>query len=332
MAPAIASIARVAQAASEPLPAAERARKVLEALRLVVPYDCAELSSWNPVTGSHSALASVGYDARLLDWLNGSDRVSEMDDIDVRTSGQPIRLSDLPARGLAARTVREFLLPAGFRDGLTIGLRTADGRYVGVLDVSSCDARHPSDLEREAITLLAGTLANVVDPTRTVRLLASMLEPGSSAVTIRRRPAEPLEGFSPGPVLSDGHPALRAARRFARCGRAQNFLALGGDESAWFRVQALPLRARRCLGRRGLPDDPAVRAHVARGRRCSRCSQPVARTPRSRPRSSSVHARSARTSSTSSRSSASRRAPEQPRSRPPRDSCCRPPDPGKSYS
>jgi DNA-binding NarL/FixJ family response regulator len=148
-----------------------------------------------------------------------------------------VRLSDLPAHGLAARTVREFLLPAGFRDGLTIGLRTAEGRYVGVLDVSSCDARHPSDLEREAITLLAGTLANVVDPTRTVRLLASMLEPGSSAVTIRDDEAEPLAGFSAGPVLSDGHPALGAARRFARSGRAQNFLALGGDEGSWFRVR-----------------------------------------------------------------------------------------------
>lgn len=237
MAPAIASIARVAQAASEPLPAAERARGVLEALRLVVPYDCAELSSWNPLTGRHSALASVGYDARLLDWLNGSERVSEMDDIDVRTSGQPIRLSDLPARGLAARTVLEFLLPAGFRDGLTIGLRTADGSYAGVLDVSSCDARHPSDLEREAITLLAPTLANVVDPARTVRLLASMLEPGSSAVTLRHGQTEPLEGFSAGPVLAEEHPALRAARRFAGCGRAQNFLALAGDESAWFRVR-----------------------------------------------------------------------------------------------
>jgi DNA-binding CsgD family transcriptional regulator len=237
MAPAIASIARVAQAASEPLPAAERASEVLEALRLVVPYDCAELSSWNPVPGSHSALASVGYDTRLLDWLNGSERVSEMDDIDVRTSGQPIRLSDLPAHGLAARTVLEFLLPAGFREGLTIGLRTADRRYVGVLDVSSCDARHPSDLEQEAITLLAGTLANVVDPARTVRLLASMLEPGSSAVTLRDGQSEALEGFSAGPVLADGHPALRAARQFARSGRAQNFLALAGDEGAWFRIR-----------------------------------------------------------------------------------------------
>jgi DNA-binding CsgD family transcriptional regulator len=237
MTPAIASIARVAQAASEPLPAAERAGEVLEALRLVAPYDCAELSSWNPVTGSHSPLASVGYDARLLEWLNGSERVGEMDDIDVRTSGQPMRLSDLPAHGLAARTVWEFLLPAGFRDGLTIGLRTGDGRYVGVLDLSSCDPRHPSDLEREAITLLAGTLANVVDHTRTVRLLASMLEPGSSAVTLRDGQTQPLDGFSPGPVLADGHPALLAARQFARSGRAQNFLALGADERAWFRVR-----------------------------------------------------------------------------------------------
>lgn len=232
----IASIAGVAQAASEPLPATERARAVLEALRLVVPYDCAELSTWNPAEGRHAALASVGYDARLLDWLNGSDRVSELDEIDVRTSGEPVRLSHLPAHGLTARTVTEFLLPAGFREGLTIGLRTADDRYVGVLDVSSCDARHPSERAVEAIRLLSGTLANVVDHARSVRLLASMLEPGSSAVTLRNGAIEPLDGFGPGPVLAHDHAALAAAREYARCGRAQHFLALG-NESAWFRVR-----------------------------------------------------------------------------------------------
>jgi CheY-like chemotaxis protein len=41
---------------------------VLEALRLVVPYDCAELSAWHPSVGRHSVLASVGYDERLLRW------------------------------------------------------------------------------------------------------------------------------------------------------------------------------------------------------------------------------------------------------------------------
>jgi DNA-binding CsgD family transcriptional regulator len=237
MTPGIASIAGVAQAASEPLPAGERACAVLEALRLVVPYDCAELSAWNPIAQRHSALASFGYDARLLDWLNGSDRVSELDDIDLRTSGQAMRLSELPAHGLTARTVNEFLVPAGFREGLTIGLRTSDGRYAGVLDVSSFDARHPSDLERDAIMLLAGTLANVVDPTRTVRLLASMLEPGSSAATLEDGRTLPLDGFSRGPVLADEHPALAAAHAFVRAGRAQSFLALGGDEGAWFSVR-----------------------------------------------------------------------------------------------
>ena len=108
----MASVAHVAEAASEALGPSERARAVLEALHDVVPYDCAELSSWNPTAGLHSTLASVGYDARLLAWLNGHDRVAELDQIDLRTSGQPMRLSDLPAHGWAARTVREFLLPA----------------------------------------------------------------------------------------------------------------------------------------------------------------------------------------------------------------------------
>jgi DNA-binding CsgD family transcriptional regulator len=238
MSPAsIASIAGVAQAASEPLPPDERARAVLEALRLVVPYDCAELSAWHPSVGRHSVLASVGYDERLLEWLNGRDRVGELDEIDLRESGEPMRLSELPAHGKTARTVLEYLLPAGFREGLTVGLRTTDGRYVGMLDMSSCDSRHPNTLAREAIRLLRGTLANVVDPARTVRLLASMLEPGSSAVTLRDGAIEPLDGFSPGPVLTHEHPALAAAQSFARSGRAQQFLALGEDDGTWFRVR-----------------------------------------------------------------------------------------------
>ena len=222
---------------SEPLPPDERARAVLEALRLVVPYDCAELSAWHPSVGRHSVLASVGYVERLLEWLNGSDRVGELDDIDVRESGEPMRLSELPAHGMTALTVLEYLLPAGFREGLTVGLRTTDGRYVGMLDMSSATrgTRTPSRARRSGSCGERSRTSSI--PPRTVRLLASMLEPGSSAVTLRDGAIEPLDGFSPGPVLAHEHPALAAAQSFARSGRAQQFLALGEDDAAWFRVR-----------------------------------------------------------------------------------------------
>ena len=142
----IASVAHVAQAASEALAPGERARAVLEALRRVVPYDCAELSSWNPAAGAHSTLASVGYDARLLAWLNGTDRVTELDQIDLRTSGQPMRLSDLPAHGLAARTVREFLLPAGFLAEAAYSFLDAVNDRPGALQSQQLSYRPPNRL------------------------------------------------------------------------------------------------------------------------------------------------------------------------------------------
>ena len=53
------AVVAVAEAASEPLPSRDRAAGVLAALRKIVPYDCAELSSFDPVDGGHSTLASV---------------------------------------------------------------------------------------------------------------------------------------------------------------------------------------------------------------------------------------------------------------------------------
>ena len=230
------AVIAVAEAASEPLPSPDRAHGVLRALREVVPYDCAELSSFDPVQGGHTTLASVDYDPPVLAHFSTKTFVDELDDLDMRRTGSPMRMRDLPREALAARTVNEVLIPAGFRDGLTICLRLPDGRHAGLLNLSTTGRDHPDDQAREAITLLGGTLANVVDPVRSLRILASTLEPGSSAIALRDGEATPLDGFVAGPVLCHEHPALAAAQRFARSGRPQHFLALGGDDRAWFRV------------------------------------------------------------------------------------------------
>ena len=245
--PITVSVAHVAQVASETLAPGERAIAVLEALQQVVPYDCAELSAWLPEENRHAAIASVGYDDRMLEWLNGCDRVGELDQIDVRASGRPMRLRDLPPHGRSARTVREFLLPAGFGNGLTIGLRTADGRYVGVLDVSTCDPRNPTDLQSEAISLLSGTLANVVDSAQPLGHAAALLPRESFAVALVDGVVVAAPGLQRGPLLCQAR-VLDAARALVASNRAASrFLWPSDDRRTWWALSLTRCDERRWL-------------------------------------------------------------------------------------
>ena len=54
-------------------------------------------------------------------------------------TGEPRRMRDVPGDKLAVRTIAEFLLPAGYREGLTMALRTEDGRVTGLLNLSTDD-------------------------------------------------------------------------------------------------------------------------------------------------------------------------------------------------
>ncbi|MEJ2867810.1 LuxR C-terminal-related transcriptional regulator [Actinomycetospora sp. OC33-EN08] len=135
---------------------------VLEGLRAVVPSDCAAVSVWDPVAGRHRTLASSFPDdvGAFLDDRMHTDPLFSV----VRADGGPVRVRDIPERRRRGPVFDAVIGPLGFRDGVTQCLFSADGRYVGMVNASTLDARHPDDDAVALLTLLGHDLAAALDP------------------------------------------------------------------------------------------------------------------------------------------------------------------------
>jgi DNA-binding CsgD family transcriptional regulator len=238
-------IARVAQAATEPLAPADRAAAVLEELYNVVPYDHAEISVLDPFDQTRRGLANVGYPEKLLTHFHGPQFEEEIRSLNMHVTGYPVRMRDVPGDCLAVRTIAELLVPAGYTEGMTMCLRTAAGRETGLLNLSTCDARHPSDAERDVVSALCSTLANVADATQSARFLLSLLQPGAFAIALSRDGAvTPLAGVATHPLLDAGAHLPRLAHAItARDGRQNTRFLWPADDRRWHRVGITPCRS-----------------------------------------------------------------------------------------
>ncbi|RSS59312.1 LuxR C-terminal-related transcriptional regulator [Streptomyces sp. WAC01280] len=137
---------------------------VLAALSEVMAYDHASLARWDPLRRRHTTLAGTYPDdatayieTRLhhdpvFPVLRGPDRGG-------------LWLTDVPRRLLAASPgFQEVLSPLGIEDGVAQCLFAADGRYVGMLNVSTRAPLRTADPARAVVTLLTEALAAAVDP------------------------------------------------------------------------------------------------------------------------------------------------------------------------
>jgi DNA-binding CsgD family transcriptional regulator len=237
----VTALMRVARAASDPLAPAARAEQVLAELQGLVPFVCAQLTRWDPLERRHSTLASHGYGEPLLDHLSGPSFEGELAQLGMHRSRRPMRMRDLPGDPGDLATVAEVLLPAGFREGLSMCLVTQSGAYASLLNLSTDDQRHPDDRARDAIAVLNETLANVVDATQGPRTLAALLDPGMPALALACDGSlVELAGSERGAALAEGSPLLEVlADQVPRDGHERRFLWPDGD-SGWYRVRIVP--------------------------------------------------------------------------------------------
>lgn len=236
--------AGVACAVGEPGAPQQRARHVLDALRPLVPFVGAELAAWDPVAGSYRSLAHEGYSAGVVRRLTGAELLAECAELGMTASGLPMRMRDVPPGARAVDgTIGRLLLPSGYREGLSMCLRTGDGRVVGLLHLSVEDARHPTDLACSAIGLLNAALAHVCDATLSLRWLRSLVgeDDGAVALAPGGRTVE-LPGASRPRALAAGSGALAVAHALASA-RARSFLWPSADAAGgWDRVLVIPCR------------------------------------------------------------------------------------------
>jgi DNA-binding CsgD family transcriptional regulator len=195
----------------------ERAERLLEPLRRLVPFQAACILMLDREYREPTPLVSYGYDDDMLGYLRTSEHVDELEFLGLDRDRRAMRLRDLPIPREKVRSWRDYLEPAGFKEVLAVGLFTSDGRHVGVLCLSTDDPEQPTAAARDLIGVLAPVIANAVDPLRSILTVARLVDGALAGVALTDGgDALPLPGMPTHRLLLAGSAALAAAERRSR--------------------------------------------------------------------------------------------------------------------
>lgn len=246
VASAMSTAGRLAAIASDHASAHERSEAILNELRTLIPIEAAEIIALDPFAAapweSHSMLATHGYEDEVLDNLHSREFFELMDCLDLPSTGRPTRMKDLPGDPLDNWAVSDVLIPAGYREGITMCLRTSDGRFVGVINVSTTDNEHPSDLAKDVLFQLCTALGNMADPLRSRSWIQALLGTSAMAVGLDKNGVTiDLPGIVRHDLLQGESELLITARKTARMGTWSSFV--WPNDEHYLRVRVLPCAA-----------------------------------------------------------------------------------------
>jgi DNA-binding CsgD family transcriptional regulator len=234
-------IALLAAGGVSPSPV-DTAAETIGLLNSIVPYVSASLFAWSPIARRHELLASRGVATDVLEYLSDEHfhrcpAYRLMRQVDPR----PLRWRDTPFDFRRTYPAEMVLMPAGYEEGMTTCLVTADRRYTGVLHVSFDTPKDPTDDGRDILSWLQPIIASLFDELRTPAALAGSLERGASAVALSAtNEVVDLPGISAGPHLTSDSPLIRLVCELARkapvTDRSFYWRDAKGD---WHRVRAL---------------------------------------------------------------------------------------------
>lgn len=241
LAQALGSVGTIAGIAADHDTLEARSAAILAELKSLIPFDAAELASINPISGETVGITNTGYETAVLEGLRSAPFIELMYLLDLPDTGRPIRMKDLPGDPLDNWAVSDLLLPAGYAEGMTMALRSPDGRFTGVLNLSTTSRDHPSDLARDVVAKLCTVLGSLVDPMRSGRWLAMLLGAESMAVGLDNQGCTvPLPGIAGHSLLTDGTDLVEVAQGAAGMGTWNSFV--WPDDETWYRVRVVPCK------------------------------------------------------------------------------------------
>lgn len=223
----------------------ERAEALLEQLRRVVPFQAARIGLLDPERGAPASLASQGYDDAVSAYYDSPAVVEEFELLGLDRSRPPILIRDLPVSPAEVHGWAQFLQPAGFREGLAVGLFTADGRHLGVLGLNTDTEAHPTDAARDLIGRLAPMIAYAVDPMRSIVAVAELVHDATAGIVLTRAGNTlPVPGLPTHSLLSQDSPLLAVvAQQLAGAPHHMSFLCPYSEQEdldSHVRVTVLP--------------------------------------------------------------------------------------------
>lgn len=237
---ALATAGTVAAIATSADSAVSRAEAILEELRGLVPFVAAELTQLDPLTGQQVVMATEGYSEEVIDDLNSEQFHGIMEALRLPETGRPVRMKDLPGDPLDNWAVADVLIPAGFQEGMTMCLRTSDGRFTGVLNLSTTSTQHPSDVARDVIAHLCTALGNLADPLQSGRWMSLLVGATTPVIGLDDQGSTiDIPGIAGHRLLAGDSELMEVARASARVQSWSSFVWPDGDED-WFRVKVMP--------------------------------------------------------------------------------------------
>jgi hypothetical protein len=221
----------------------ERAAEILGQLGRTVAFDAGWLALRDPERRRHISLVTMGDAAPLREYFDRPDADEEVHRLGLNRFRPPMLASEIPIPLCEVRAWADHLLPAGFREGLAVGLFTAGGRHVGFLSLLSADPKRPSQADQTVVAAITAVIADGLDRTRDIAETARIIERATAGVVLTRGGGVlPLPGFPADRLLAPGSPIFTVATDdLARSRGYASFLAPspGGRGEQLIRVTAL---------------------------------------------------------------------------------------------
>ena len=234
--------AEMAMIAAEAGSVSQRADALLGTLQQAVPDTAAWLAVRDPETRVHRRVAGRGDTAPLLRYFALPHADDEVEQLGLNRCQRPVPASALPVPLAETLAWGDYLLPAGFRDGVAMGVFSDDGRHLGFLSVLSADPAHDPASYVDVLAGLQPIIAEALDRLPSFAAAARLTDDaiGGTVITRTGRCVR-VPGLPTHPLLADGSPTLTVARRYAQApGAASTFLSR--SDRALRRVSVLDCR------------------------------------------------------------------------------------------
>ncbi|MEO3745200.1 helix-turn-helix transcriptional regulator [Plantactinospora sp. B5E13] len=196
---------------ASPVTVEERVAELFTVLRRLAPIQAGVLHLLDPEHRGFESLGGFGYSESTIAWQRGLEHYREMELLGMDRDRPPLRVKDTPVPVAELVSWSTHFAPAGFKEGIGVGLFSPDGRHVGMLTMHTDTVDHPTDAVRDFLGLLAPVIAEGVDPLRSIVTLARIVANATAGVVLTRAGnVVELAGLPDHPVLRPGSPVLGA--------------------------------------------------------------------------------------------------------------------------
>jgi DNA-binding CsgD family transcriptional regulator len=164
----------------------QRAEALLAPLHRLVPFEGAVIFLLDPDRGTAVPVVSRGYDEAVSGFITSAANTEEIELLGLTRHRGALRVGDLPVPREQVRGWVDYVWPAGFREGLAVGLFTPEGRYLGLLGLNTDTVEHPTAAARDLISTMAPAVARAVDPLRSVAAVAGIVSGAYAGIVLTR--------------------------------------------------------------------------------------------------------------------------------------------------